>query len=125
MRFFPALLAMPLLGARPAAAAVGPALTSGLPRIDPKPPQGLQQLFAPSDGDNVWPFVERDDKPHYDGSKLDPWGTVFDHATERGLYLHFKLQENELDDNRPGDRTKRGVVPPPVRRQKSRNLHGE
>ncbi|MBM4156943.1 MAG: DUF5060 domain-containing protein, partial [Lentisphaerae bacterium] len=57
---------------------------------------------AAGDGDNVWPFVERDAKLHYDCSKLDQWGIVFDHATARGLYLHFKLQENESDDNRLG-----------------------
>jgi hypothetical protein len=27
---------------------------------------------------------------------------VFDHATNRGLYLHFKMQETEMDDNRKG-----------------------
>lgn len=55
------------------------------------------------DGDDVWPFVERDDPWHYDGSKLDQWGIVFDHATQRGLYCHFKLQETENDDSRgPG-----------------------
>lgn len=57
---------------------------------------------AAGDGDNVWPFVERDGKLNYDCSKLDQWGIVFDHATARGLYLHFKLQENEMDDNRLG-----------------------
>ena len=57
---------------------------------------------AGGDGDNVWPFVERDDKLHYDCSKLDQWGIVFDHGTSLGLYLHFKLQENEMDDDRPG-----------------------
>lgn len=57
---------------------------------------------AGGDGDNVWPFVERDRKLHYDCSKLDQWGIVFDHATARGLYLHFKLQETEIDDNRKG-----------------------
>jgi hypothetical protein len=64
---------------------------------------------AGGDGDNVWPFVERDDKLHYDCSKLDQWGIVFDHATSRGIYLHFKLQEQENDDNRIGGKTK--VVP--------------
>ncbi len=58
---------------------------------------------AGGDGDGVWPFVERDDKLHYDCSKLDQWGIVFDHATARGLYLHFKMQENENDDSKgPG-----------------------
>ncbi len=55
---------------------------------------------AGGDGDNVWPFVERDDKLHYDCSKLDQWGIVFDHAQRLGLFLHFKLQETENDDQR-------------------------
>lgn len=66
---------------------------------------------AAGDGDNVWPFVRRDAKLHYDCSKLDQWGVVFDHATALGLHLHFKLQENEMDDNRPGMGGKEGVVP--------------
>jgi hypothetical protein len=66
---------------------------------------------AGGDGDNVWPFVERDDKLHYDCSKLDQWGVVFDHATARGLYLHFKMQENEMDDDRRGHKSEPGRVP--------------
>jgi hypothetical protein len=66
---------------------------------------------AGGDGDNVWPFVERDAKLHYDCSKLDQWGVVFDHATTLGLHLHFKLQENEIDDHRVGAGRKPGVVP--------------
>ncbi len=66
---------------------------------------------AGGDGDNVWPFVERHDKFHYDCSKLDQWGIVFDHATSLGLYLHFKLQEQEMDDNRVGDKAEEKVVP--------------
>jgi hypothetical protein len=50
------------------------------------------------DGDNVWPFVDRDDKFHYDVSKLDQWQIVFDYAQAKGLYLHFKLAETENDD---------------------------
>jgi len=57
---------------------------------------------AGGDGDNVWPFVERNDKLHYDCSKLEQWQIVFDHAQRLGLYLHFKLQETEIDDNRSG-----------------------
>mgnify|MGYP001388129186 CR=1 FL=1 len=53
---------------------------------------------AGGDGDNVWPFIARDDKLHYDCSKLDQWGIVFDHAQAKGLYLHFKMQEQENDD---------------------------
>ncbi len=67
---------------------------------------------AGGDGDNVWPFVSRNDKLHYDCSKLDQWGVVFDHGTARGMYLHFKLQETEMDDNRRGHREKTaGNVP--------------
>src|SRR5688572_11189730 len=58
---------------------------------------------AGGDGDNVWPFVSRDDKLHYDVSKLDQWQVVFDHAQQQGVYLHFKLQENEIDDNVRGN----------------------
>jgi hypothetical protein len=57
---------------------------------------------AGGDGDDVWPFVDRNEKLHYDCSKLDQWQRVFDHAQARGLYLHFKLQETEIDDNFAG-----------------------
>ncbi len=57
---------------------------------------------AGGDGDNVWPFIHRDDKLHYDCSKLDQWGIVFDHGTARGMYLHFKMQETENDDHKRG-----------------------
>lgn len=66
---------------------------------------------AGGDGDNVWPFVERSDKLHYDCSKLDQWGMVFEHGTNKGMYLHFKLQETENDDNRRGEGDKVGKVP--------------
>lgn len=66
---------------------------------------------AGGDGDNVWPFISRDEKLNYDCSKLDQWGIVFDHATTRGLYLHFKLQETEMDDNRRGHQANNGNVP--------------
>lgn len=63
---------------------------------------------AGGDGDNVWPFIERDKKMHYDCSKLDQWQIVFDHGTAKGMYLHFKLQETEIDDPRVhmGDKIK-------------------
>ncbi|MDA8746391.1 DUF5060 domain-containing protein, partial [Rubripirellula amarantea] len=57
---------------------------------------------AAGDGDNVWPFIQREDKLHYDCSKLDQWGIVFDHGTQRGMYLHFKMQETENDDHKKG-----------------------
>ena len=66
---------------------------------------------AGGDGNNMWPFVSRNDKLHWDCSKLDQWGVVFDHATAKGLYLHFKLQENEIDDNRRGEKSEQNLVP--------------
>jgi hypothetical protein len=66
---------------------------------------------AGGDGNDVWPFVDRDDKLHYDCSKLDQWQIVFDHAQRLGMYLHFKLQETEIDDNRRGDKAEAGNVP--------------
>ncbi|MFC1759658.1 putative collagen-binding domain-containing protein, partial [Planctomycetota bacterium] len=57
---------------------------------------------AGGDGDNVWPFIHRDDKLHYDCSKLDQWGTVFEHGTKKGMYLHFKMQETENDNHDNG-----------------------
>ena len=66
---------------------------------------------AGGDGDNVWPFVSRNEKMNYDCSKLDQWGIVFSHATNRGIYLHFKLQENEIDDNRRGEKVDSVNIP--------------
>jgi hypothetical protein len=66
---------------------------------------------AGGDGDNVWPFVERDDKRHYDCSKLDQWSIVFEHATQLGIFLHFKLQETEMDDLRAGTQREAIAVP--------------
>lgn len=57
---------------------------------------------AGGDGDNVWPFVKREDKYHYDCSKLAQWQILFDHAQFKGMYLHFKTQETENDDHRKG-----------------------
>jgi len=63
------------------------------------------------DGEDVWPFVASDDKLHYDCSKLDQWQIAFNHAQALGLNLHFKLQEQENDDNRTGHEAKQGHVP--------------
>ncbi len=66
---------------------------------------------AGGDGDDVWPFIHRDDKLHYDCSKLDQWGIVFDHGTQKGMYLHFKMQETENDDHAKGQNDPNGFVP--------------
>ena len=75
---------------------------------------------AGGDGDNVWPFVERNDKLRYDVSKLDQWQIVFDHATAKGIYLHFKMQETENDDGVIGQAPGAGVGGGPVRRRPRR-----
>ncbi|MGZ8937771.1 MAG: DUF5060 domain-containing protein [Limisphaerales bacterium] len=66
---------------------------------------------AGGDGDNVWPFIARDEKLRYDCSKLEQWQIVFDHAQKLGLHLHFKLQETEMDDNRLGPKRENKSVP--------------
>ena len=66
---------------------------------------------AGGDGENVWPMVAPADKLHYDCSKLDQWQIVFDHAQPLGLYLHFKMQEQENDDNRVGAQRNNNRVP--------------
>lgn len=66
---------------------------------------------AGGDGDNVWPFIDRNDKLHYDCSKLDQWGMVFDHGTRKGMYLHFKMQETENDDHSLGAKGDQGYKP--------------
>jgi len=64
---------------------------------------------AGGDGDNVWPFVERDGKMHYDVSKLDQWQIVFDHSQSLGLHMNVKLQETENDDQRYDHREPRDI----------------
>nr|MBI1231779.1 DUF5060 domain-containing protein [Cytophagales bacterium] len=53
------------------------------------------------DGENVWPWVSRNDKLHFDVSKLDQWEIVFGHAQKMGLFLNFKFQEQENDSGWP------------------------
>jgi hypothetical protein len=56
---------------------------------------------AGGDGENVWPWVCRHCKENYHVSKLDQWEIVFEHAQQMGLFLHFKLQEQENDAGFP------------------------
>jgi hypothetical protein len=83
----------------------GKALIGGINYLSSKGVNSISFLTynAGGDGDNVWPFVSRNDKFHYDVSKLDQWQIVFDYAQRKGLHLHFKLQETENDDNYRGD----------------------
>ncbi len=49
------------------------------------------------DDKNVFPYVSDQDFLHFDCSKLDQWEIVFEHADQKGMYLHFKTQETEND----------------------------
>ncbi len=54
------------------------------------------------DDDNVFPYVNPNDPSRMDCSKLDQWELVFEHADALGLYLHFKTQETENDQDLDG-----------------------
>ncbi|MEO6750385.1 MAG: DUF5060 domain-containing protein [Opitutus sp.] len=82
----------------------GKGLIGALNYLAAKGVNGISLLTynAAGDGDNVWPFISRDEKFHYDCSKLDQWAIVLEHAGAQGLFLDIKLEEQENDDNRVG-----------------------
>jgi len=49
------------------------------------------------DGDNVWPWVNKNDPLRYDCSRLDQWEIVFSHMDRLGIMLHVVTQEMEND----------------------------
>jgi len=67
-------------------------------------------LNIEGDDQNVFPFVDYDTHNRYDCSKLDQWEVVFNHADNVGMFLHFKLMEQEcqglLDNGAIGANTK-------------------
>ncbi len=67
-------------------------------------------LSVSGDDKNIFPWVTEGGQQHFDASKLDQWGIVFDHAMEKGMYLHFKTQETEnellLDNGNVGTNRK-------------------
>lgn len=51
------------------------------------------------DDRNVFPWADPENSLlRYDVSKLAQWEIVFDHADNKGMYLHFKMQETENDE---------------------------
>jgi hypothetical protein len=54
------------------------------------------------DGKDTHPFIApaktRYNKTHYDVSKLAQWGIVLDHAEEKGIAIHFVLNETEQEN---------------------------
>lgn len=47
------------------------------------------------DGEDVWPYTNRNERYRFDCSKLDQWEIVFSHAERLGINLHFVLEETE------------------------------
>ena len=47
------------------------------------------------DGDDVWPWTDRNERYRFDCSKLAQWEIVFSHMDRLGLMLHFVTQETE------------------------------
>ncbi len=50
------------------------------------------------DGEDVWPFTDRNERYRFDCSKLDQWEIVFSHADNLGIMKHFVLQETENEN---------------------------
>lgn len=69
------------------------------------------------DGGDVWPWTHiqdprgspDNDNLHYDVSKLYQWETVFQHAEQKGLFLHFVLNEAEKANKLELDQGELGV----------------
>ncbi|MFC2090305.1 DUF5060 domain-containing protein [Bacteroidota bacterium] len=47
------------------------------------------------DGEDVWPYTDRNERYRFDCSKLDQWEIVFSHMEKRGIMMHVILQETE------------------------------
>ncbi|MDP4624221.1 MAG: DUF5060 domain-containing protein [Akkermansiaceae bacterium] len=47
------------------------------------------------DDQNVFPYLDYHERERFDISRLAQWEIVFEHATSKGLFLHFKTQESE------------------------------
>lgn len=47
------------------------------------------------DGEDVWPYTDRNERYRFDCSKLDQWEIVFSHMEQLGIMMHVVLQETE------------------------------
>ena len=47
------------------------------------------------DDQNVFPYINYDERVRMDVSRLDQWEIIFEHADKLGMYLHFKTMETE------------------------------
>jgi len=62
--------------------------------------QGVNSVYfltmnVAGDGDDVWPYLSRNDRYRFDCSRLDQWNVVFDHMDRLGLMMHVVLTETE------------------------------
>lgn len=47
------------------------------------------------DGNDVWPWINENERTRFDCSKLDQWEIVFDHMEKLGIMMHLVTQETE------------------------------
>lgn len=47
------------------------------------------------DGEDVWPWTDRNERYRFDCSRLDQWEILFTHMEELGIMMHVVLQETE------------------------------
>lgn len=75
----------------------GKAIIGGLNYLASKGMNSISFLTLNIMGDdqNVFPYVDYDTYDRMDVSKLAQWNVVFEHAQNKGLFLHFKTQEVE------------------------------
>ncbi|OAV45801.1 DUF5060 domain-containing protein [Lewinella sp. 4G2] len=52
-------------------------------------------LNIAGDDRNVFPYISYDNYERIDVSKMDQWNVVFQHGTDKGMFLHFKMSEVE------------------------------
>lgn len=57
--------------------------------------QYLVGMNVEGDGQDVFPWVSHDDPYVFDVSKLAQWQTVFEHANDKGVAIHFLFTETE------------------------------
>lgn len=55
----------------------------------------LLPLNLGGDGQETYPFIDPDDRMHYDVSKLHQWNVVMEHAQQQGIAIHMVLNEAE------------------------------
>lgn len=64
--------------------------------------KGLNSLYmltfnVNGDGNDIWPYTNRDERFRFDCSKLDQWNIAFSHMQSKGILCHFVTQETEND----------------------------